>query len=209
MNQQPSCSECGGTVIEYDAAAGNGFCVLCGTVLEENTIVNEVTFGETASGGAMVQGAFVGQGASEWRSARAALLPWMLIRFSTRTNGRSIWEQRRWRVQRTDNSKWCAYTHRYCASTKPSIASRKIQSIANVLRLSEAVSLAAIRLYTLAVEHKFTKGRKSMNVVAVCLYVACRQKETRNYMLIDFSDLLQASEQNSVCSSYANSIYSR
>ena len=30
-----------------------------------------------------------------------------------------------------------------------------------------------------------------MNVVAVCLYVACRQKETRNYMLIDFSDLLQ------------------
>ena len=40
-------------------------------------------------------------------------------------------------------------------------------------------------------EHKFTKGRKSLNVVAVCLYVACRQKETRNYMLIDFSDLLQ------------------
>jgi len=48
-------------------------------------------------------------------------------------------------------------------------------------------------MYTLAVEHKFTKGRKSLNVVAVCLYVACRQKETRNYMLIDFSDLLQVS----------------
>ena len=30
-----------------------------------------------------------------------------------------------------------------------------------------------------------------MHVVAVCVYVACRQKETRNYMLIDFSDLLQ------------------
>ena len=70
-------------------------------------------------------------------------------------------------------------------------ASRKIQSIASVLRLSEVVCLAATRLYTLAVEHKFTKGRKSLNVVAVCLYVACRQKETRNYMLIDFSDLLQ------------------
>jgi transcription factor IIIB subunit 2 len=59
------------------------------------------------------------------------------------------------------------------------------------MRLSDVVSLAATRLYTLAVEHKFTKGRKSLNVVAVCLYVACRQKETRNYMLIDFSDLLQ------------------
>ena len=70
-------------------------------------------------------------------------------------------------------------------------ATKKIQSIANILRLSEVVCLAATRMYTLAVEHKFTKGRKSMNVVAVCLYVACRQKETRNYMLIDFSDLLQ------------------
>lgn len=38
----------------------------CGTVIEENTIVNEVGFGETASGAAMVQGSFVGQGASEW-----------------------------------------------------------------------------------------------------------------------------------------------
>lgn len=80
---------------------------------------------------------------------------------------------------------WCTnLTYRLAAS-------KKIQSIANVLRLSEVVCLAATRLYTLAVEHKFTKGRKSMNVVAVCLYVACRQKETRNYMLIDFSDLLQ------------------
>ena len=70
-------------------------------------------------------------------------------------------------------------------------ANKKIQSIANVLRLSEVVCLAATRMYTLAVEHKFTKGRKSLNVVAVCLYVACRQKETKNYMLIDFSDLLQ------------------
>ena len=53
-------------MIEYDAAAGNGFCVQCGTVLEENTIVNEVSFGETSTGAAMVQGSFVGQGASEY-----------------------------------------------------------------------------------------------------------------------------------------------
>lgn len=72
-------------------------------------------------------------------------------------------------------------------------ANRKIQNIASILRLSEVVCLAATRLYTLAVEHRFTKGRKSLNVVAVCLYVACRQKETRHYMLIDFSDLLQVS----------------
>ena len=40
---QTVCTDCGGTVIEYDAAAGNGFCVQCGTVVEENTIVNEVS----------------------------------------------------------------------------------------------------------------------------------------------------------------------
>ncbi len=63
---QPTCTDCGGTVIEYDAAAGNGFCVACGTVIEENTIVNEVVFGETSSGAAMVQGSFVGLGSSEY-----------------------------------------------------------------------------------------------------------------------------------------------
>ena len=80
---QTVCTDCGGTVIEYDTAAGNGFCVQCGTVVEENTIVNEVrsnvmqyvcnirrsnvvqvTFGETSTGAAMVQGSFVAQGAS-------------------------------------------------------------------------------------------------------------------------------------------------
>ncbi|KAI9438536.1 BRF1-domain-containing protein [Lactarius indigo] len=151
------CTDCGGTVIEYDAAAGNGFCVQCGTVVEENTIVNEVSFGETAAGAAMVQGSYVGQGATHARMGGP---------FGNRGNAES-------REQTIAN------------------ANRKIQSIASNLRLSDVVSLAATRLYTLAVEHKFTKGRKSLNVVAVCLYVACRQKETRNYMLIDFSDLLQ------------------
>ncbi|GBE85923.1 BRF1-domain-containing protein [Sparassis crispa] len=151
------CTDCGGTVIEYDAAAGNGFCVQCGTVVEENTIVSEVMFGETSTGAAMVQGSFVGQGATRARMGGP---------FGNRGSSES-------REQTIAN------------------ASRKIFQVATVMRLSEVVSLAATRLYTLAVEHKFTKGRKSMNVVAVCLYVACRQKETRNYMLIDFSDLLQ------------------
>ena len=62
---QTACNDCGGTVIEYDSAAGNGFCIKCGTVVEENTIVSEVTFGETNAGAAMVQGSFVGQGSSK------------------------------------------------------------------------------------------------------------------------------------------------
>ncbi|KAF7291101.1 BRF1-domain-containing protein [Mycena indigotica] len=153
----PSCRDCGGTVLEYDLAAGNGVCVNCGMVIEENAIVSEVTFGETSSGGAMVQGSFVAQGATHARMSGP---------YGNRGNGDS-------RAQTIEN------------------ASKKINMISSVLRLSEVISNAALRMYTLAVEHKFTKGRKSMNVVAVCLYIACRQKDTHTHMLIDFSDLLQ------------------
>lgn len=79
--------------------------------------------------------------------------------------------------------------------------------MANILRLSDSIVLAATRLYTLAVEHKFTKGRKSMNVAAVCLYVACRQKETRTHMLIDFSDILQARSHYSLRTNWNLTIY--
>ena len=94
------CTDCGGTVIEYDAAAGNGFCVQCGTVLEENTIVNEVSFGETAAGAAMVQGSYVGQGASKFDRGYSAcvLKP---IR-SPRAYGGSIWKQREYRIEGAD-----------------------------------------------------------------------------------------------------------
>ncbi len=53
------CKGCSGNQIEYDPNQGNAFCVDCGTVFEENTIVAEVTFGETSSGAAVLQGQFV------------------------------------------------------------------------------------------------------------------------------------------------------
>ncbi|CAE6459170.1 unnamed protein product [Rhizoctonia solani] len=56
------CPECGGGVIEYNEAAGNGFCNQCGTLVEENRIVAEVTFGESASGAAIAHGSFVALG---------------------------------------------------------------------------------------------------------------------------------------------------
>ncbi|KAJ2702784.1 transcription factor TFIIIB subunit brf1 [Coemansia sp. IMI 203386] len=56
------CRNCGGTEIEHDAARGMSYCAMCGEVCEENTIVAEVTFGEAASGAAIVQGSFVRAG---------------------------------------------------------------------------------------------------------------------------------------------------
>lgn len=40
------CSHCGGTDIEYDQARGDAVCTSCGSVLEDNIIVSEVTFVE-------------------------------------------------------------------------------------------------------------------------------------------------------------------
>ncbi len=41
------CHVCGGTDIEYDQARGDAVCTSCGSVLEDNIIVSEVTFAES------------------------------------------------------------------------------------------------------------------------------------------------------------------
>ncbi|CAG8752549.1 12951_t:CDS:10 [Dentiscutata erythropus] len=64
-----SCTHCGENRIEYDSAAGHAFCPKCGYVVEESKIVSEVTFGESASGAAILQGAYVG---ADQRRARTA-----------------------------------------------------------------------------------------------------------------------------------------
>lgn len=53
------CTVCGGSAVETDTASGCSFCVSCGNVMEENTIVSELSFGETDSGQAVLHGQFV------------------------------------------------------------------------------------------------------------------------------------------------------
>ena len=50
---------------------------------------------------------------------------------------------------------------------------------------------AAHRLYKIALQHGFTRGRRTNQVAAACLYLVCRQ-DSKPYLLIDFSDALQA-----------------
>lgn len=165
--------------------------------MEENSIVNEISFGESSTGAAIVHGSFVAQGASEYLTSPSRMPAALTFAFAAHARlggpfgNRGGTESREQTIANGNiYSDLSPFTHILTILFLPT-ASRKIQQVATALRLSEIVALAATRLYTLAVEHKFTKGRKSLNVVAVCLYVACRQKETRNYMLIDFSDLLQ------------------
>jgi len=63
--------------------------------------------------------------------------------------------------------------------------------VASRLRITSSRFVdSAHTFYTVAVEKNFTAGRRSMHVVAACLYIVCRQNKSR-LMLIDFSDALQ------------------
>lgn len=53
------CVQCGGNDIEYDQARGDAVCTSCGSVLEDNIIVSEVTFVEQSCGSSSVIGQFV------------------------------------------------------------------------------------------------------------------------------------------------------
>ena len=70
---------------------------------------------------------------------------------------------------------------------------RRIQQIANALNMTERHMEAAQRYYNLAILNDFNKGRKTVNVASACLYIVCRMEKT-SHLLIDFSDVLQASK---------------
>lgn len=67
---------------------------------------------------------------------------------------------------------------------------RRIMHLASALKLNATHVDAAFRFFMLAVQHNFTQGRRTPNVVAACLYIVCRRHKTP-HMLIDFSDVLQ------------------
>ncbi|OMH84354.1 Transcription factor IIIB 90 kDa subunit [Zancudomyces culisetae] len=59
------CGGCGGNNIESDAASGSAFCISCGLVVEESTIVSEITFSENSAGAKVVSGALLRTGQSD------------------------------------------------------------------------------------------------------------------------------------------------
>ena len=71
----PTCENCGGTDIDFDTSRGDAVCIQCGTVLEENTIVNEVTFAQDAGGGSSVVGQFVAATPGAASAGRRAVGP--------------------------------------------------------------------------------------------------------------------------------------
>lgn len=71
-------------------------------------------------------------------------------------------------------------------------ARRKLRAVSQALKIPEYITDAAFQWYKLALANNFVQGRRSQNVIASCLYVACRKEKT-HHMLIDFSSRLQIS----------------
>ena len=60
------------------------------------------------------------------------------------------------------------------------------------MHIDPGVARTAARWFNLAVDHKFTRGRRTEYILAACIYLQCRLiKEAA--MLIDFSERLAVS----------------
>ncbi|BGP15753.1 hypothetical protein JCM10213_007952 [Rhodosporidiobolus nylandii] len=62
------CTSCGEDSVLEMTEHAQTVCTRCGTVLSENAIVSEITFGETSGGAAMVQGSYVGNDQTRTRT---------------------------------------------------------------------------------------------------------------------------------------------
>lgn len=67
---------------------------------------------------------------------------------------------------------------------------RKIRELSSTLKMKSSTVESASRLFRIAVERNFHKGRRMANVCCACLYVVCRRDKTP-HMLIDFADVLE------------------
>lgn len=132
-------------------------CTGCGTIISDTNIVSEVTFGESSSGAAVVQGTYVGPDQSHGRSFGPGFKgSSMESREATERNGKAI-----------------------------------INRLAQKLLIQQVTSDRAFQIFKLAIGFNFIQGRRTENVAAVCLYIACRKMVPNTIMLIDVSDLIK------------------
>lgn len=153
------CTACGLAAVQD--VDGVLSCTNCGFMLADSTIVNEIGFQDSANGASSVVGQFV---------------PSSGPRTLSMGGGRGMPQGH------SRNSREVTIVK------GKNIIARIAQQLPS-LQNHQGVLDSAAKLYQHAVENKFIQGRKSENVAAACLYVACR-RTNMNQLLIDFSDVL-------------------
>lgn len=140
---------------------GSKICQNCGTQISEANIAAEVSFGEDTRGAATVQGGFVGENARHARTLGTAAF------------------------------------RRVGGGEKDSMAEiesngrRELTNLCPRLQVMDDVKDQAQGIWKLAAMQNFTAGRRTQEVVAACLYAACRRQRDNTILLIDISELIQ------------------
>ncbi|KAL4858728.1 Transcription factor IIIB subunit [Chlorella vulgaris] len=156
------CTACACEVdAEVDDANGFSCCVQCGRVLEDTAFSADITFAKDAGGESTVMGQFVNEAG--------------VARGIGRIHGGRVYA--------------------YQADSHEKAQQRGRHDIAHLVdmlsvRPREESVEAAHRLYKIALQRGFTRGRRTNQVAAACLYLICRQ-DAKPFLLIDFSDALQ------------------
>jgi len=191
-----SCPACSSTLIDHDSNTGCSVCTRCGVVIEENSIVSEVTFTETASGASVLQGQFIpdgslnmstlGGGGGGAGGGHGGMMMMMMMMGGGQGGGGGGHGGGGQGGQGGAGGGHHGHGGHFNSSlfAKESReltiqnGRRLIQHTASALRLTPYHVDAAHRLFLLAMHHNFIQGRRTQNVVAACLYIVCRREKT-------------------------------
>ncbi|KAL2133069.1 hypothetical protein VTI74DRAFT_2973 [Chaetomium olivicolor] len=141
----------------------DGACQNCGRVVYESNIVAEVTFGETASGAAVVHGSYLAADQGGIRPTGGGLA-------FRRVAGAGASEARERSLRE---------------------AKTMLNQFAHQLQIHPQMAEKAFQLYKIASNSNFIQGRRKNTVAAVCIYAICRQEENNKVMLIDLADIIK------------------
>ena len=146
-----------------DDGDGHLVCQHCYVQISESNIVADVTFQEDARGAASVQGGFVSENARHARTLGPGV--------SKRVGGGEK------NTEEASNN-----------------ARRILATLCQPLRIPASISDQAVQIYQLTSNNnRFNAGRKTEEVVAACLFAACRRQPENTIMLMDISELQRVS----------------
>lgn len=140
---------------------GKVVCLDCYTEIAENNIVAEITFEENAGGRATVQGGTVND------NSRHA-----------RTLGSGAYRK-------------VGGGERNSLADVQNAGRKALEQLCPKLGILPQVQVQAEQIWVLAANINFSAGRRTDEVVAACLYAACRRRKDNKVLLMDIAELLQ------------------
>ncbi|KAK3897419.1 hypothetical protein C8A05DRAFT_39033 [Staphylotrichum tortipilum] len=141
----------------------DGACQNCGRVVWESNIVAEVTFGESASGAAVVHGSYLAADQGGIRPTAGGIA-------FRRVAGAGASEARERSLRE---------------------AKQLMSQFAHQLQIAPHVAEKAFQVYKFASNSNFIQGRRKNTVAAVCIYAVCRKEDNNKVMLIDLADIIK------------------